>query len=234
MSESAFRFQQFEVRQDRCAMKVGTDGVLLGAWAKVVEFRSILDVGTGTGLIALMVAQRNPEAKVVAVEIEADAAQQAKENVVASPFVHQITVRKADIRTFSDEGGTFDCILCNPPFFSEDTLSPVPGRSLARHSTFLSFDDLLVAVRRLLSLQGEFSVILPFQESKDFVTKALSYKLFLIRRCLVRTVPRKSPKRVLLAFSSSQGLTSTEELVLQSPDGNRSPSYAALTRDFYL
>lgn len=237
MSEPEFRFKQFSVRHDRCAMKVGTDGVLLGAWARVGGLR-LLDIGTGTGLLALMAAQRSPEARVTAVEIDPEAFAQAKENVGRSPFADRIEVLLQDIRSY-EPPRPFETILCNPPFFSEDTLPPSASRALARHASLLSFGDLISVVsQRLLAPDGVFHVILPYGESNQFENEAFIRGLKTIRRCLVRTVERKPPRRVLLSLSpasSAFSVSSTSEtLVLQAPDGSRSPEYARLTADFYL
>ncbi len=235
MSEPVFRFRKFIIRHDRCAMKVGTDGVLLGAWSAVDGCRRILDIGTGSGLVSLMAAQRVPDAEIVAVEIDAEAAAQACENVGASPFSGQIRVVHTDIRDFDADGGCFDCILCNPPYFTEDTLPADAARSLARHSAHLRYDELIASVVRLISPTGCFNVILPFSEHKDFVYKCFLYGLNLMRQCHVRSVGHKPPKRILLCFSPSGRVSNeVEELVLMKPDGTRSAEYERLTGDFYL
>lgn len=229
-----FRFRQFHVRHDRCAMKVGTDGVLLGAWARVEGCRRLLDIGTGTGLIALMAAQRQPEGRVVAVELDAEAAGQARENVAASPFADRIEVVCEDVRIFRTSL-PFDCILCNPPFFSEQTLPDRPSRALARHASLLSFEELLASVDRLLAADGTFHAILPCSEYKSFVSQSLMFGLCLTRQCLVYTVRRKPPRRVLLSFSrAAVPVTEQDELTLIDAQGNRSEAYDLLTKEFYL
>lgn len=234
MSEPKFRFRQFEVWHDRCAMKVGTDGVLLGAWAGVEERSRILDIGTGTGLIALMAAQRAPAATVWGIEIDEAAAAQAEENARRSPFADRVRMLRGDVRTF-DFRQSFDCILCNPPFFTEDTLPPDAQRTLARNSVSLRFGELISAVVRLLAPDGEFHVILPTSAVNDFITQSFMSDLYVQRKCAVRTVLRKEPKRQMLSFSRDRnGYTETEELILQAPDGSRTPAYASLTKDFYL
>ena len=247
-----FRFKQFAIEDDRCGHSVGTDGVLLGAWARVEGRRRVLDVGTGSGLIALMAAQREPAARVVGIEIDPAAARQARENVERSPFAERVDIREADVRDFGagdtcvregdaedadirDAEGTFDCILCNPPFFTEDTLSSDARRARARHAALLRFEDLIAAVGRLLRRDGEFHVVLPAGEESRFVNACFVSGLRLVRCCRVRTVPRKEPKRVLLSFGRTGAVATThEELVLQNPDGSRSEAYARLARDFYL
>ncbi|MDE7166684.1 MAG: methyltransferase [Bacteroidaceae bacterium] len=234
MSEPKFRFRQFEVWHDRCAMKVGTDGVLLGAWAGVEERSRILDIGTGTGLIALMAAQRAPEATVWGIEIDDAAAAQAEENARRSPFADRLRMLRGDVRTF-DFRWSFDAILCNPPFFTEDTLPPDAQRTLARNSVSLRFGELISAAVRLLTPDGEFHVILPTSAANDFITQSFMNGLYVRRKCAVRTVARKEPKRQMLSFSRDRnGFAETEELILQEPDGSRTPAYASLTKDFYL
>lgn len=248
MGTPNFRFRQFVVWHDRCAHRVGTDGVLLGAWASLEGRRRILDIGTGSGLIALMAAQRNPQARVVALEIDESAVGQARENVAQSPFAGRIEVVQADVRDFvpalpdKSDGASpsvaenaFDCILCNPPFFTEDTLPDNSSRALARNAAMLSFDELLQAAQRLLSEDGEFHVILPSAEVKSFVDKAFMNGLHVIRHCRVRTVPTKPPRRSLLSLSRAGSIDyAASELVLQNSDGSRSADYSRLTKDFYL
>ena len=234
MSSFGFRFRQFFVRHDACAHRVGTDGVLLGAWAKVEGCRRILDIGTGSGLIALMAAQRAPEAEVVGIEIDAQATRQAQENAQDSPFADRVHIIRGDVREFQDEQG-FDCILCNPPFFTEDTLSPDASRALARHAALLGYEDLLMAVRRLLNDGGIFHVILPYSSCNNFVNQSFIIGVKVVRYCEIRTVVHRPPKRVLLSLSSVGSITEEREtLVLQDASGGRSEAYATLTHGFYL
>ena len=238
MSNEFFRFKQFRIRHDRCAMKVGTDGVLLGAWGSV-EGRRILDIGTGTGLIALMAAQRNAEADILGIDIDEAAVQQARENVSESPFHERISIKQQDILAFrpsKDAAGLFDAILCNPPFFTEDTLPPNAPRALARNSQSLPFPCLVKAASLLLTDEGKFSVIIPYDSIGEFVGLCLAEGLHLMRRCIVRTKAGKPPRRAMLAFSpKKQGIEcETEELCLTNDDGSRSMAYNSLTDAFYL
>ena len=233
---NVFRFKQFSIRHDKCAMKVGTDGVLLGAWGSVGG-SSILDIGTGTGLIALMSAQRNPEAEVFGIDIDEAAACQAKENFEASPFgTHRLHSICGDILSdnFSFMPDKFDAILCNPPFFTEDTLPSDKGRALARNSKSLPFPSLVGKVASLLADEGTFSVILPSQTVTEFVGLCLSEGLHLMRRMSVQTTARKLPRRALLAFTKRNVACHEETLVLMNSDGSRSLAYQELTTDFYL
>ena len=228
-----FRFKQFTVRQQRSAMKVGTDGVLIGAWASVRDAdRTILDIGTGTGLIALMMAQRNPEAEIVAVEIDSESAEQARENVAESPWGERIRVERCAVQEFVAEQ-TFDLIVSNPPYFVDSLKSPDGGRSMARHTDTLSFAELMRAAERLLAPDGRFAVIVPSEAALSVIAAG---NLHLVRRCDVRTKPAAAPKRVMLEFSPRfEGAALREELTIgDGTNGGYSPEYVALTREFYL
>lgn len=242
---SGFRFKQFEIWQDDCAMKVGTDGVLLGAWAD--GGMRILDVGSGTGLISLMMAQRFPEAQVVGIDIDEGACLQARENVSRSPFVDRVDichVRLQDYRLVVKEGNVqdeevdeapFDAIVSNPPFFVGSLKNPDVKRAMARHADTLPFRELWQGVKRLLSDEGVFSVVLPKEVVEQFTSEGCISGFYLVRSCAVKTVERKEPKRYLLAYSRhrKQGLEQTVETMMDK-DGNRSKWYAKLTDDFYL
>lgn len=232
MSNDIFRFKQFSVRHDRCAMKVGTDGVLLGAWGSV-EGKRILDIGTGTGLIALMAAQRNPEADVLGIDIDESAVAQASENVAESPFSRQIECILQDVLTFESEA-PFDAILCNPPFFTEDTLPDNRSRALARNNKCLPFPQLIKKVAVLLAENGTFSLIVPSGLVQEIVGLCMENGLHLVRRCQVHTTARKPPRRTLLEFSRQNRSCEMQTLCLVAGDGTRSQQYQELTKDFYL
>lgn len=228
MSNNYFRFKNFTLFQDRCAMKVGTDGTLLGAWAH--GGHAILDIGTGTGLIALMMAQRYPDAEVTAVDIDAEAVEQARDNVSRSPFGH-ISVFRADVRQLE---GAYDCIVCNPPFFDKSLLSPDGRRTLARHTTTLSYRELMQAVSRLLTDEGECSLVIPSDAMKQVENEAIIFGLFKHRFCSVRTLPTKPPRRCLLSFTKQERGLLLEEGVIESAPNVRSEWYECLTKNFYL
>ena len=232
MSNDIFCFKQFSVRHDRCAMKVGTDGVLLGAWGSV-EGKRILDIGTGTGLIALMAAQRNPEADVLGIDIDESAVAQASENVAESPFSRQIECILKDVLTFEPEA-PFDAILCNPPFFTEDTLPDNRSRALARNNKCLPFPQLIKKVAVLLAENGTFSLIVPSGFAQEIVGLCMENGLHLVRRCQVHTTARKPPRRTLLEFSRQNRSGEMQTLCLVADDGTRSQQYQELTKDFYL
>lgn len=231
---SAFRFKQFEVSHDLCAMKVGTDGVLLGAWA--IGGRRILDIGTGTGLIAMMMAQRFPDSEIHAIDLDVDACRQATENVARSVFRERITIEQGRFQDFHAEGVEFDSVVSNPPFFVDSMKCPDVGRTLARHADSLPCRDLFVGVKRLLSAEGEFSVVVPSTIRTLFLEEAYLQGFKLVRECAVRTVQRKPPRRFLLAFSRNacNKEICREEQVLTDETGARSAWYAQLTADFYL
>lgn len=235
MSNDFFRFKQFCIRHDRCAMKVGTDGVLLGVWGSV-EGKRILDIGTGTGLIALMAAQRNPDAEVLGIDVDAEAVAQARENVAESPFSSNVECAVQDVLTF-ETAEPFDAILCNPPFFTEDTLPDDNSRALARNNKSLPFSLLIRKVTTLLAEEGKFSLIVPTGLVPEIVGLCLESSLHLIRRCEVHTTARKPPRRILLTFSKHAQSASDElhqRLCLVADDGTRSQEYQNLTKDFYL
>lgn len=242
---SQFDFKQFSIRQERCAMKVGTDGVLLGAWAEGGQH--ILDIGTGTGVVGLMMAQRFPEAQVVGIDIDAEACEQARQNAAESPFDDRVEVLQAAVQNYSlssasshepdaKKGTTvFDCIVSNPPFFVHSLTNPDPRKALARHANTLSFADLFAAVSRLLSTDGVFSAVIPFDVSEDFCSYASFSGLYLSRQYLVRPKSDKPVKRCLLAFRKQRPqVLERQEVCLQDAEGQRSDWYRQLTRDFYL
>lgn len=255
-----FRFKQFEIEQDRCAMKVGTDGVLLGAWAQ--GGRRILDIGSGTGLISLMMAQRFPEAEVVGIDMDADACGQARENVMASPFRDRVEIECCRLQDFGGasetaeasgtaEGlkadgtsetaaglkaaGVFDAIVSNPPFFVDSLKNPDSKRTMARHTDSLPFRDLFAGVKRLLSDDGIFSAIVPAEVVEQFVAESCILGFYLIRKCGVKTVERKQPKRFMLSFAKHR-ISPYEEHVetMMDSQGNRSEWYRKITEEFYL
>lgn len=230
MSNNCFQFKQFTIHQEKCGMKVGTDGTLLGAWA--TGGRHILDIGTGTGLIALMMAQRFACSEVTGVEIDHDAAVQAYENVQQSPFADRIRIFESDILEFE---GRFDCIVSNPPFFEDSLFCQNVQRSKARHTIDLTFESLFVKARHLLADNGIFSLIVPFNYKNRVLGEAALAGFFLTRDWGVKTTPRKTPKRFLLSFARH----STENVdsgigVLEEAPGQRSEWYRRLTEDFYI
>ncbi len=228
MSNDYFKFRHFTVRQSHCGMKVGTDGTLLGAWAHGGD--RILDVGTGTGLIALMMAQRFPYAAITGIDIDSEACQQAEENVNNSPF--EVVILRKDVMQMY---GVFDAIVSNPPFFDNSLVCPDAQRTLARHTTSLSYASLVRSAWRLLSDDGEFSLIIPSEVKSKIESETALVGFFKSRECSVKTTPRKQPRRHLLAFRKHPvGQLEVSEGVIETSPNCRSEWYAELTRDFYL
>lgn len=231
---SYFDFKQFRIYHDRCAMKVGTDSILLGAWANLEHACRILDIGCGSGLISLMAAQRC-NASVTGVEIDPQSATQAKANCAASPFSHRITITETDIRNFNSPQ-KFDCILSNPPYFEETLLPPDRRRAVARHTAGLKFTTLIKEAKRLMAPYALLQVILPYEAANRLCTIAFLEKLMLIRRTDISTRQGRSPKRSLLCFQNTE-LTEPAHhdiLILTDKNGSRSKEYIRLTKDFYL
>ena len=235
MANGYFQFKQFTVHQQHCAMKVGTDGTLLGAWALASESPCrILDIGTGTGLIALMMAQRYPQAKVTAIDIDDGAVRQSKENVSASPFVDRINVIKADVLTFEEEE-KYDSIVCNPPFFEDSLTCPDPQRTEARHTVSLGYRQLMEAAFRLVKDDGCFSLIIPSDCRERLESEAHLRGFFLSRVCSIQTTPKKAPKRYMIELSKQPvNEVDTTNGILESSPQVRSDWYRELTKEFYI
>lgn len=235
MANGYFQFKQFTVRQQHCAMKVGTDGTLLGAWALASAGPCrVLDVGTGTGLIVLMMAQRYPEAQAIAIDIDEKAVFQAQENVQVSPFADRIQVFQADVQTFEDSE-KFDSIVCNPPFFEDSLVCPDPQRTEARHTISLGYRQLMESAFRLLKDDGRFSVIIPTDSRSRLESEAHLRGFFISRLCSVQTTPKKSPKRYMIEFTKQpvNEIDITNGILELSPQ-IKSDWYRELTQDFYI
>ena len=234
---SFFKFKQFTIQQDRCAMKVCTDACVFGGWADVENDEHILDIGTGTGLLSLMTAQRNKNAKISTVEIEAEAFSQAKENIENSPFADRIEIYHSAIQDFSSLE-KFDCIISNPPFFQSDLRSPDSKINQAHHSDSLTFRVLLSAVNRLLTETGKFNILLPIDESIIFQELAEKSGLVLIRKLTLFHQNGKKPFRSLMLFLRSETADNrliSDDLFIYEEDGKTyHPKFAELMKDFYL
>ncbi|KDN54190.1 tRNA1(Val) (adenine(37)-N6)-methyltransferase [Flavobacterium seoulense] len=232
-----FSFKQFSIHQDRCAMKVGTDGVLLGAWTPINNNPfSILDIGTGTGIIALMLAQRSGAEQIDALEIDEEGYEQATDNFENSPWNDRLFCFHAGLDEFVEEPeDEYDVIVSNPPFFSEDYKSNSEQRDLARFQDAMPFDELIEAADLLLSENGIFSVIIPFKEEEKFLALANEYELYPLKITRVKGTPASEIKRSLLAFSRNE-ITDflVDELIIETERHIYTPEYIALTKDFYL
>lgn len=229
---AGFKFKHFEIHQDRCAMKVGTDGVLLGAWA--LGGKRILDIGSGTGLISLMMAQRYPEAQVVGIDLDAEACAEARENVAASPFADRVNIVDCRLQDY-ESVEKFDAIVSNPPFFLNSLKNPDCKRSMARHADSLPFRELFRGVKLLLSDDGVFSAIVPVEVLETFASEGYMHGFYLLRQCGIKTVERKQPKRYLLTFAKHRSMEMDDMVeTMMDSEGNRSEWYAKITEEFYV
>ena len=234
MPNDYFRFKQFTIWQDRCAMKVSTDGVLLGAWTECANASRILDIGTGTGILALIAAQRNPTALIDAVEIDEASAEQAGENVAASPWPDRVTVFHADVRRW-DRDARYDLIVCNPPFYKGHQASSDARTALAKHEMSLDLAALMQAVVGLCTDQGRACMIIPIDRLEELIILAAAHGFSLSRKCLVLYLSNKTAKRVLVELTRKfNGQEEISELVIEQTPGEFSPEYRALLSDLVL
>lgn len=230
---TGFTFKQFHVQHDRCAMKVGTDGVLLGCWTDVPAEGSVLDIGTGSGLIALMVAQRT-QAQIDAIDIASDAYEQACINFAQSPWNERIKAHIASIQEWQTQE-QYDLIISNPPYFNNSLKNPDKGRELARHTDSLSYADLFAHSARLLKDEGRLSIILPAEAESEACSLARTHGLSLTRVTRVCSKESKPARRVLLSWTKKADCVVREDiLVLENAEGGRSAQYQELAKDFYL
>ena len=236
MSNKPFIFKQFTVNQDRCAMKIGTDSVLLGAWASLDSNPvSILDIGAGTGILALMLAQRSNAQLIDAIEIDDNAYEQCVENFENAPWSDRLFCYHASLEEFVEEmEDQYHLIIANPPFYSEDYKTENQQRDLARFSDALPFGHLLESVSKLLSFEGLFSVVIPYKEQERFIALASKSKLFPNRMLHVKGNPTSEIKRSLIEFSFSESKTQIHELVIETLRHQYTKAYINLTKSFYL
>lgn len=236
LRRDGFTFKQFFVAHDRCAMKVGTDGILLGAWSPVSRVKRILDIGAGSGLLALMLAQRTDETVAIdAVELDADAAVQAQENVAESPWHDRIQVHSADIQHWVKQCTVrYDLIVSNPPYFAKGVECGSAQREQARYTTSLDHATLLACATECITEEGFFCVVLPENIGNVFTQKALEMGWHLRLRTDVADSESRLPHRVLLAFSPKQGECFSDRLIVRGPDQCYSEGYTGLTQAFYL
>lgn len=236
LRRDGFTFKQFFVAHDRCAMKVGTDGILLGAWAPVAKVKRILDIGSGSGLLALMLAQRTEQHVTIdAVELDAQAASQASENAAESPWASRVQVECADILTWAPEQtARYDLIVSNPPYFEPGVECATPERDQARYTGSLDHTALLMAAANLISEEGFFCVVLPESTGNAFIKKALDIGWNLRLRTDIADNEARLPHRVLLALSPKEGECFSDRMVIRGPDQRYSEAYTALTQAFYL
>ena len=233
-----FTFKQFHITDDHTAMKVGTDGVLLGAWAK--GGTRILDIGTGTGLIALMMAQRFPSAKIDAIEIDKDACKDALFNVSQSPFSDRINIINSSLQDYKpynemQKDGLYDAIVCNPPYFINSLKNPLQQRTTARHTDTLSHQELIYHSKRLLKPNGTLSVIIPYDNKDILEAEAIFNGLSILKITNIKTKSSKPAKRCLIEFGKdTTTVYKIEEQVLNDDNGVRTMWYQNLTQAFYI
>lgn len=231
-----FQFKQFSVNQDQCAMKIGTDGVLLGTWTSIENNPfSVLDIGAGTGILSLIVSQRSHAEVIEAIEIDDQAYEQCVDNFEQSPWNDRLFCYHASLEEFAEEiDDTYDLIICNPPFYSETYKTENSQRDLARFQDAMPFEHLLESVVSLLSENGLFSVVIPFSEEQNFIVLASRVALFPKRITRVKGNPSSDIKRSLIEFSFSKIDVLTSELIIENSRHNYTEDYINLTKGFYL
>ena len=234
---SIFNFKMFAIQQDRCAMKVGTDSVLLGAWCPIENNPfSVLDIGAGTGILSLMIAQRSNAEQIDALEIDEEAYEQCVENFENSPWGDRLFCFHAGLDEFVDEPeDEYDLIISNPPFYSEDYKTENSQRDLARFQEAMPFDDLVEAADLLLSENGIFAVIIPYKEEEKFIDLCAEVELFPVKVTRIKGTPNTEIKRSLLAFKRYElPVLEADELVIETSRHKYTEEYIDLTKDFYL
>ena len=233
MPNNWFQFKRFIIHHDRCGQKVGTDGVLLGAWANHSSPKRILDIGTGTGLIALMLAQRFEDARITGIEIERECAHQAAENVHISPFADRVTILHSSLQEFKEKEN-FDLIVSNPPFFERSLRSGNSIRDLARHTDFLPPKDLFCLSADVSHSESRLNLIIPHDKAEDWISLGMDHGWFAIHRTNVRGLPHRPPKRVLLSFARQPKSPEISDLTIENSRHQYSDDFWALVKDFYL
>lgn len=234
MSESTFRFKYFTIHQDKCAMKVGTDSVLLGSWVTPGSAERILDIGTGTGILAIMMAQKST-AEIDAIDIDEGAFLQARENALISPWFNRIYPYNKSFQTFAENTtNRYDLIVTNPPYFHEATKPNEEARIQARHSDQLPFKDLIDGVKKVLMPHGRFCIILPHKEGMEFIDMAHRKGLFCHRILRVKTKADKPEKRVLMEFNFHFGILQDDVIIIREEDMSYTEEYINLTSDYYI
>lgn len=231
-----FQFKEFSVNQDRCAMKIGTDSVLLGAWTSIENNPfSVLDIGSGTGILSLMLAQRTFAETIEGLEIDDEAFEQCSENFENSPWADRLFCFHASLLEYVEAvDDTFDLIICNPPFYSEDYKTQNNARDLARFNDAMPFKHLIFAVANLLSEKGLFSLVIPYREEARFIELASITGLFPKRILHVSGNPKSEVKRSLIEFTFHKTETETSELIIETSRHQYTQDYINLTKDFYL
>ena len=235
MSNPYFSFKQFTVFHHKCAMKVGIDGVLLGAWVDVSNAKNVLDVGTGSGLIALMLAQRS-DAEITGIDIEPNAVIQAAENVNDSPWKDRINIVQISLKDFAEKSPKkYDLIVSNPPYFVDSLKNPDDNRALARHTDSLPHTDLLLYSNILLSPQGKLAVILPLNQGLEIIENAEKLNMYCNKIVYIYPKPSVAIKRILLEFGQEKNIQQINSIFIETSQRHEySPEFTALVKDFYL
>lgn len=232
MSQSVFKFKRFSIRQSQAAMKVGTDGVLLGAWTTAENPKRILDIGSGTGLIGLLLAQRFPYAEITGIEIDKNAWMETEFNFAESPFSNRCKAVYSSLQNFKTDE-KFDLIVSNPPFFKL-THSENSSRNIARQQLSLNFEDLLNYSEKLLHAKGNCAFILPFEAEEKFTHIAESVDLFPTKITRVKGNESAEYKRSLLLFSREKSTVFRNDLIVETARNVYTDDYIQLTKEFYL
>ncbi len=232
---SDFHFKRFSLSDDKSSLKVGTDAVLLGAWATIEKATNIMDIGCGCGIIALMVAQRSP-ANVLGIDIDKDSVEEAKKNAKRSPWNERVDFECISLQDFYQisKNELFDSIVCNPPYFENSLKSPYEKKNISKHNDLLSYEDLAKIVSLLLTQNGCFNVILPLNGYEKFEKICQKAGLFPTKCCLIKPSPTKKTHRIMSCFIRKTSLLSIEYLLIRDEKGVFSSEYKQLTQDYYL
>lgn len=240
MANSFFKFKQFTIQQDRCAMKVTTDACLFGAWTasaiknEKINIKNGIDIGAGTALLSLMIAQQNKDIFIQSVELDKEAAVQAKENVDLSSFTKQVEVIQADTRSFQP-GIMYDCIISNPPFYENELRSADEAKNKAHHSSDLSSDELFSFITTHLNKDGIFFLLLPFKRNDELTSLIEKHGLFLREKVLVRPTDQHNWFRIMIRGSKKETINIKEETItIQKNEKEYTAEFVSLLKDYYL
>jgi len=233
MANNHFSFKQFTIYQDKSAFKVGTDGVLLGAYADLTRVTNILDIGSGTGLLSIMLAQRC-EAMITAIEPDHDSFIQSCENVNLVEWQNRIKIINSALQNFNSENEKFDLIVTNPPYFCDSLKSPDPRKSAARHNDSLTSGEILTDVKRLLKEDGRLQLIMPYVEGNVFIADASRYGFYCNNILKIRPLPESEIRRLILTFTRTKKIPVEKFLTIEHGRHQFTDDYINLTKDFYL
>lgn len=232
---SVFHFKQFSLHHDKSSMKIGTDAVLLGAWARVANTQNILDIGCGCGVISLMLAQRC-QAHITGIDIDKDSIMEAEYNRKQSPWAERISFQQIGLQSFVEEDKLliYDCIVSNPPYFEQSLQSPYPRRNIGKHNVELNLDELIVCVNKLLHPEGKFFCILPANTAKKTENLCQEKGLYLSKICHIQAFPHKPPNRTLFCFKKGEITYTTEYMTIRNIHREYSDAYRQLTKDYFI